>query len=126
MIKGLGTDIIEVGRIRKTIERHKEHFYSKVFTKEELAYCLEHQDPALTLAGRFAAKEAVAKALGTGFGKQVNFLDIAIINDEAGRPYLKFSENFNELFDFPDMIVSISHCKEYATATVIWVKQNAP
>lgn len=121
MIKGIGNDIIEIERIRKTIERYGAHFYQKLFAQEELSYCLKHRDPAALLAGRFSAKEAIAKAVGTGFGKDVSWLDIAIANDERGRPYPIFSEAFNQAFNFPKILVSISHSKYYATAVAIWV-----
>ena len=121
MIKGIGNDIIEIDRIRKTIEKHGAHFYQKIFTEEELEYCLAHKDSALPLAGRFSAKEAIAKALGTGFGKSVSFQDIEILNDELGRPIVEFSDTLNEEFNFPHILISISHCKEYATAIALWI-----
>ena len=121
-MKGLGNDIIEIERIRKTIERHATHFYKKIFTERELDYCLKHQDPALSLAGRFSAKEAIAKALGTGFGKSISWLDIEILNDENGRPYVEFSDSFNQSFSHPKILISISHCKTYATAVAIWTQ----
>ncbi|NGX51179.1 MAG: Holo-[acyl-carrier-protein] synthase [Chlamydiae bacterium] len=120
-IKGLGNDIIEIDRIRKTIERHGTHFYNKVFTEAELEYCLSQADPATPLAGRFSAKEAIAKALGTGLGKSVSFLDIEILNDDLGRPFPTFTDSFNDFFNTPHILISISHCKEYATAVALWL-----
>ncbi|MCB1085059.1 MAG: holo-ACP synthase [Chlamydiia bacterium] len=122
MIKGVGNDIIEIDRIRKTIEKHGAHFYKKFFTEAELDYCLAHKDPALPVAGRFAAKEAIAKALGTGFGKSVSFLDLEIINDALGRPIVECSDSFNEHFSFPQLLVSISHCNTHASAVALWVE----
>ena len=84
-------------------------------------HCLKYQDPALPFAGRFSAKEAIAKALGTGFGKHVSFSDISIVNDEHGRPYPVFSDRFNQIFGAPKILISISHCKAYATAVAVWV-----
>lgn len=121
MTKGIGNDIIEIDRIRKTIKKHGPHFHKKIFTEQELEYCLSHQDPAIPLAGRFSAKEAIAKALGTGFGKDVSWLDISIVNDEKGRPYPLFTNAFNEVFQKPKILISISHTKIYATAVAIWV-----
>lgn len=121
MIKGLGNDIIEIDRIRKTIDEHGARFYQKIFTEKELDYCLAHKDPATPLAGRFSAKEAIAKALGTGFGKAVSFLDIEITNDELGRPIVEFTDVLNENFNFPQILISISHCKQFATAIATWV-----
>jgi len=122
VIRGIGNDIIEIDRIRNTIEKHGTHFYQKVFTKEELDYCLSHKDSAPPLAGRFAAKEAIAKALGTGFGKAVSFLDVEILNDALGRPIVEFTDAVNQDFNFPQVLISISHCKEYATAMAIWLE----
>ena len=123
MIKGLGNDILEIDRIRKTIEKHGPHFYKKFFNKAELSYCLAHKDSAIPLAGRFAAKEAIAKAMGTGFGSSVSFLDIEVLNDELGRPFAQLSDSFNETFNHPQIILSISHCKEYANAVALWLEK---
>ena len=71
-------------------------------------------------AGRFAAKEAVVKALGTGLAKGVEWLDIEILNDDQGKPCVNFSSKAKLLFQQPPVHVSISHCHEYATATAIW------
>ena len=120
LIKGIGNDIIEIDRIRKTIEKHGIHFYQKVFAQSEIDYCLSHKDPAPSFAGRFAAKEAIAKALGLGFGESISFLDVEIINDELGRPITKFTDSFNQTFNSPHILISISHCKEYATAVALW------
>ena len=122
LIKGIGNDIIEIDRIRKTIEKHGTHFYNKVFTEAELDYCLGHKDPAVPIAGRFSAKEAIAKALGTGLGKSVSFLDIEILNDELGRPFPEFTDSFNDTFNTPHILISISHCREYATAVALWLE----
>lgn len=122
MIKGLGNDIIEIDRIRQTVEKHGPHFYKKFFNERELDYCLAHKDPAPLFAGRFAAKEAVAKAMGTGFGELISFLDIEILNDELGRPFVELSDSLNQTFNSPQLLISISHCKIYATAVALWVE----
>ncbi len=122
MIKGIGNDILEIDRIRQTIEKHGTHFYQKIFTEKELKYCLEHKDSATHLAGRFSAKEAIAKALGIGFGKSISFRDIEITNDELGRPVVEFSNSVNESFHFPQILISISHCKKYANAVALWLE----
>lgn len=122
MIKGLGNDILEIDRIRKTIEKHGPHFYKKFFNERELKYCLAHKDSPTFLAGRFAAKEAIAKAMGTGFSTSISFLDIEILNDELGRPIVELSDSFNETFNNPQILISISHCKTFATAVALWVE----
>lgn len=119
---GLGNDIIEIGRIRKSVDHHGHRLISRLFTIKEQDYCFKHNDPIPRFAGRFAAKEAIVKALGTGFGKHVGWQDIEILNNESGRPFVRFSENVNNHFKNPEMLLSISHCELYAIATAIWIK----
>ena len=119
MAKGLGTDIIEIGRIDKIISRYGHKFLDRLFTKKEQEYCLKHNLSSRHFAGRFAAKEAIVKALGTGINKDVNWIDIEILNDKNGRPFVTFSSHVADLFGNPEVQLSISHCKEYATAVAI-------
>lgn len=121
MIKGLGTDIIEIDRIRDSVARHGAHFIDKIFTQAEQDYCTRYNDPLPNYAGRFAAKEAVVKALGTGFGKDIACLDVEIINDRHGKPSVCLSSRCSAELGDPKILVSISHCRLYATATAIWV-----
>jgi holo-[acyl-carrier protein] synthase len=117
MIQGLGTDIIEVERIRRSIKEHGLHFLNRLFTQKEQDYCYKFQDPAPHFAGRFAAKEAIAKALGTGFGEELGWHDIEIGNDEKGKPIVTLSEKVKR----GKVFLSISHCVNYATATAILI-----
>src|SRR5438477_181350 len=78
MIKGLGNDIIEIKRVREAIRRHGIHFLNRLFTQREQDYCYKYKDPDPHFAGRFAAKEAIAKALGTGFGAHLSWVDLEI------------------------------------------------
>lgn len=118
-MRGLGTDIVEVDRIRANIVQYGDKFLSKILTPFEKAYCLKYQDPAPHVAGRFAAKEAVAKALGCGFGEELEFHDIEIVHEEKGKPVVKLSEGATRSFNHPFFLISISHCKSHAIATVI-------
>ncbi len=120
MIKGVGNDIIEIERMRQSIERHGHHLLNRLFTIREQDYCFKYKDPVPHFAGRFAAKEAIVKALGTGFGADIVWHDIEIINSESGKPEVLFSSNLNNTFENPDILVSISHCDRYATAVAIW------
>ncbi len=120
MIRGIGTDIIEVSRIEANIQKHGQKFLEKVFTKNEQDYCKSFRQSSRNFAGRFAAKEAVAKALGSGLTQGLNWLDMEILNDSQGKPYLILSEPFNNRFENPLIHLSISHCHEYAVATAIW------
>lgn len=119
MILGVGNDIIEVARIKTILSRHPQRFLDRVFTIHEQDYCLKRKDPAVHLAGRFAAKEAIVKALGTGFSQGLNWLDIEIRNDFKGKPLVFFSTFAKELFGDLTIHISISHCHQYATAVAI-------
>lgn len=121
-IKGLGTDIIEIDRVRKSIERHGQHFLNRLFTQREQDYCYKYKDPVPHFAGRFAAKEAIVKALGTGFGSHVSWHDVEVLNDEHGKPLVKISPQVFEGLGVKasEVLVSISHCESYATAMAIW------
>lgn len=119
-IKGLGTDIIEVERILKSITDHKDRFLNRLFTDSEIAYCQKSKTPERHFAGRFAAKEAVAKAFGFGIGEELGWKDIEITKDERGKPIVLLSESIRKKFKNPNILISISHCKKYANAIAIW------
>ncbi len=110
-IHGIGVDIIEIERIKDSITSHGDHFLSRIFTPLEIEYCQKHADPAVHFAGRFAAKEALAKALGTGFGKDLSWKDLEIISDPRGKPTVQY-QNYQ-------IYLSISHCKTYAVAMAV-------
>jgi len=119
MFQGLGNDIIEIERIAKAIERYGQKFLDRLFTPREQEYCLKHSDSNRHFAGRFAAKEAIAKALGTGFSASLSWLDIEIANDPSGKPHVRLSERSRRLHHNPVLHLSISHCKNYATAVAL-------
>lgn len=118
--RGLGNDIIEIERIRQSIERHGQHFLARLFTAQEQDYCYKFKDSVPHFAGRFAAKEAISKALGTGLGAELSWLDIEVLGDEQGRPIVHFSEEAKKRFHNPHMLISISHSENYATAVALW------
>lgn len=119
-IKGIGCDILEIDRIKKSISKLGDSFLSKIFTEKEIIYCKNHKLSYRHFAGRFCGKEAIAKALGTGFGKNLSWLDIEILNDELGKPIVYLcKQRYNDL-NKPKFLLSISHCKSYATATAIY------
>jgi len=120
MIAGIGTDIIEVDRIQKSIEN--ERFLEKIFSKNEILYCESKANKAQHYAARFAAKEAFSKALGTGFRSEIAFAEIEIINDELGKPSIKTSGKTSKLIlqrNIKTVHVTLSHVKEMAIALVI-------
>ena len=119
MIKGLGTDIIEIDRIEKIINRYGHKFLDRHFTKSEQDYCSKYRNSTQHYTGRFAAKEAIVKALGTGISKEIFWTDIEIINDEQGKPHVYLSPEVRNYFSNPTIHISISHSKKYATAVAI-------
>lgn len=121
MIKGLGNDIIEVSRIKGALERHGELFLRRTFTEKEIAYCSRYKHSERHYAGRFAAKEAIVKALGFGFGDKIGFLDIEITNEESGKPVAALLNGKESLLKDGALSLSISHCHEYATAIALIV-----
>ncbi len=121
-ISGIGTDILEIERFKNVLKEHGQKFLDKLFTKNEQEYCLRYSDPSSRYTVRFCAKEAIVKALGVGFGKDIAFLDIEILNDPLGKPTVKLSPKASAHFGNPTFHISLSHCKHYATATVIALK----
>lgn len=119
-IQGVGTDIIEIQRIKEAIERHGERFLDRLFTPKEQEYCKRYKDATPHFAGRFAAKEAVLKALGTGLNPEITWQDIEILNDHQGKPEVHISANLGQRF-LAHIFLSISHCEMYATAMAIIV-----
>ncbi len=90
MIVGSGIDLVEIERIRNSVNRFGERFLDRIFTKAEQAYCLRKRNAAESFAARFAAKEAGAKALGTGISRGVGWLEIEVVREPGGRPALAF------------------------------------
>lgn len=121
MIAGIGTDIVEIDRVRRAVAR--EGFVSRVFTAAETAYCRSRgAGQAASFAGRFAAKEAVLKAFGTGL-RGGRMLDVEIVNDELGCPRLNLYGAFQELAESRGIMrswLSISHARDYAVAQCIF------
>ncbi|NGX57471.1 MAG: Holo-[acyl-carrier-protein] synthase [Chlamydiae bacterium] len=118
-IKGLGNDIIEISRIQRLIDRYGQKFLDRTFTEKEQSYCLKYRESSGRFAGRFAAKEAISKALGTGFRDEVSMRAIEIQSGQNGEPVVVLSEEIRERFGEVQVMLTISHCKEYATAVAI-------
>ncbi|MEO0271122.1 MAG: holo-ACP synthase [candidate division WOR-3 bacterium] len=115
----IGVDLIEIERIIKAYERFGERFLKKIFTEREIEYALKRKNPFPHLAGRFAAKEAVMKALGTGFGKGVYFKNIEIIREPGFEPEVKLHGKTKEKFKNKKFSLSITHDGKYALAFCI-------
>lgn len=125
MILGLGTDIIEIARIGQMIEQHGEIFLTRVFTEEEVRYCQKRKQAAQHFAGRWAAKEAVMKALGTGFVRGVGWQDIEVCVEQTGKPTIRMqggAGDYAQSLGIDQIMITISHCRSYATATAVAIK----
>ncbi|HJV45475.1 MAG TPA: holo-ACP synthase [Bacillota bacterium] len=122
MIIGTGIDIVDKTRIQMMIEKHGERFVRRILTESEITLVPLGGRKSEFIAGRFAAKEAFAKATGFGFGERLSFQDIELTRDSYGKPYLKIREDWTQVH-YPDQEihfhVSISHEKKYAIAQVI-------
>jgi len=118
----MGLDIVEVARIQASFEQSGEAFLRRILLPDELAYCLAYKNPAPQLAARFAAKEAVSKAFGTGLGGQIGWLDIEVCRKESGEPFVVLHGKGMELFQkrgAKQLLVSLSHTENYATAVAV-------
>lgn len=126
-IVGIGTDIVECVRIRQMIDRHGELFLARVFTEREVRYCQRSKNATEHFAGRWAAKEAVLKCLGTGWSKGLCWTDIEVANDPDGRPRVRLyaaTRDFARQLLITEILLSISHCREYATAYALAVNKG--
>ncbi len=122
MILGIGIDLIEVERIRSSHVKFGERFLSRILHEAEIAYCLSHKDPGPFIAARFAAKEAISKAFGTGIGAQLSWKDMEVCRRESGEPYVVMHGAGAELLKARGaraMLLSLSHTQHHATAVAI-------
>jgi len=122
MIVGSGIDMVEIGRIHQSVERYGQRFLNRVYTAAEQAYCLRKRNSAESLAARFAAKEAGAKALGTGISRGVNWLEIEVGREPGGRPTLRFHGRAAETasrMGVARIALSITHTADLSMASVV-------
>ena len=118
-VVGIGTDIVECLRIAQMIERHGELFITRVYTPHEIQYCQSRKQATQHFAGRWAAKEAILKALGTGWRRGISWRDVEVRNEPGGRPTVAFrggARDVVEKMQITEMLISISHCRSHATA----------
>ena len=118
-IVGIGTDIVECLRIGRMIEQHGELFLTRIFTEREIRYCQERKRSVEHFAGRWAAKEAVFKALGIGWRRGLTFTDVEVRNEAGGKPQVLLcgaAKDAAQTQRVGDILVSIAHCRAYATA----------
>src|SRR5580693_9860791 len=125
MILGIGIDLIEVARIQASHERFGERFLNKILRPGEIAYCLSHKIPGPFLAARFAAKEAISKAFGTGIGAQLSWQDMEVGRRESGEPFVILHGNGEKLLAERGariLLISLSHTQQHATAVAVLEK----
>ena len=122
MIFGTGIDIIEVDRIKNSIQKYSDRFKKKIFTQKEIDYCHSQADPAKHFAARFTVKEAVLKCFGTGLTGGILWKDIEVGKLNSGQPILNLHGNGKKLFNqlnLKHIHISITHDKTYAAAQAI-------
>jgi holo-[acyl-carrier protein] synthase len=122
MIVGSGIDLVEIERIQQSRERYGARFLNRIFTAAEQAYCLRKRNAAESLAARFAAKEAGAKALGTGISHGVNWLEIEVVREPGGRPSIRFHGRAAQIAEHMGVArtaLSLTHTADLAMASVL-------
>lgn len=122
MILGVGIDIIEVARIVASYEKFGDRFLNRILHPAEIAYCLTHKTPAPFFAARFAAKEAISKAFGTGIGAQLGWHDMEVGRKKSGEPFVVLHGNGEKLLKDRNgriVLISLSHTQVHATAVAI-------
>ena len=120
MIYGIGIDIIKIERMRTVVEKWGQRFLKRVFTKSEISYCYEKKEPYLSLAVRFAAKEALVKAVGSD--APVSLTDIEVMNMDSGKPLIKVNGKLKDFFSVKSIKnahLSLSHEHDYGVACVV-------
>lgn len=123
-ILGTGIDLVENARIAASIEKFGDRFLHRIFTEGEIAYCASMPNPVPHYAARFAAKEAVSKAFGTGIGKALGWREIEVYRDEAGAPFIRLHGGGGELAaqrGVKQIHVSLTHTDAYAAANALLV-----
>jgi len=122
MVIGVGTDLMEIARIQQSVDRFGERFLRRVFTPREIKYCLQKKNSAESLAARFAAKEAGAKALGTGISRGVGWLELEVTRSPGERPFLELSGRAAaraQSLGVAHVSLSLTHSRDTALAVVI-------
>jgi holo-[acyl-carrier protein] synthase len=119
MVKGIGVDIIEIDRIRRSIERLGDRFLDKVYTPREISYCNGKAHRFQHYAARFAAKEALSKALSTGWAGEFRWKDVEVMNEPSGQPRFSLHGTLCERLEGASIMVSLSHSDSHVVAVVL-------
>lgn len=123
MIYGVGIDLVKVSRMKEMSKKWQDKFFQRVFTQSEIAYCKEKKNPYLSLSVRFAAKEAVIKAIGSR--AFIDMTDIEVMNSDTGKPSIKIDGKLQDFFKekgIKHCHLSLSHEREYGVAYVVLEK----
>lgn len=118
-VVGIGTDIVECLRIARMIENHGDLFINRVYTQREIEYCQTRKQSTQHYAGRWAAKEAILKAVGTGWSRGISWQDMEIRNEQSGKPIVALRGAIRDVVEergIGEILISISHCRCHATA----------
>ncbi len=127
ILYGIGIDVVEVDRIHSSISEFGEQFLDRIFTAKEREYCERQKNKELSYAARFAAKEAVSKAFGTGIGKSVGWKDMEVIRMESGEPTIVLhgrAKDFAKELGICEVKISLTHAKHYAAANAVILKSS--
>ncbi len=124
-IEGIGVDIIDVSRLRRTLEEQGNHFLDKMFTAKEIAYCQGKKHPHEHFAARFAAKEAVSKAMHTGWSGSFRWKDVEVVNEPSGEPRIVLYNNVATLLKNSIIHLSLSHTETTVVAFAVIESRNA-
>ncbi|MEM1057873.1 MAG: holo-ACP synthase [Verrucomicrobiota bacterium] len=125
-VYGIGIDVVETDRIRRSLERFGDRFLGRIYLPGELAYCQSMKFPPLHLAARFAAKEAISKAFGTGIGQTIGWKDLEIIKAQRGAPQVVLHGGAREFADacgVTRVLCSLTHTEHYAAANAVAVRE---
>lgn len=127
IIAGIGIDIVEIPRLKRAIERWQESFLKRIFTDNEIKYSKARKFSYQHLAARFAAKEAVLKAIGDASIQKIEWRNVEVLNDEFGKPIIHLSgeaKKIKEQKDISEIIISMSHTRSYAVANAVLIKND--
>jgi len=119
MVRGIGVDIMEISRIRQAMDRLGDRFLERVFTGQEIDYCKSRQNIHQHFAARFAAKEAVSKAISLGWGKDFAWKNVEVTNDPSGQPRITLHGRLREMLTACNIHLTISHAENHVVAMVL-------
>ena len=128
LLLGIGIDVVEVSRIEESMAEFGDRFLNRIFTPTEQDYCQRQRRSAIHYAARFAAKEAVSKAFGTGIGKDVSWLDLEVVRKASGEPEVLLSGRAKEFASerrVTDIKISLTHAQHYAAANAVVMKADS-